>query len=113
MKIVICNSCGEEKKHHAKGFCKPCYCKTDHYKQLRKISDKDFQTKNKEHINSVRKARRSSDTYKESDDYVKNIINMTYGIPRKISNVNPDFVQSKKVELKLKRIIKKMKKDGN
>lgn len=111
MKLVICNGCGEEKKHHAKSFCKTCYCKTDEYKQLRKISDKNFQTKNNQQINSVRKLRRSSDEYKESDDYVKNIIYITYGISRKISDANPDFIQSKKTELKLKRTIKKMKQD--
>jgi NMD protein affecting ribosome stability and mRNA decay len=112
MKLIICPSCGFEKKHQAKGLCKSCYCKTDEYKQMKKYWDKKYQSKNKSHINEVRKVRRTSDTYKESDEYVKFIIYNAYKIPRNESTQHPYFIESKKAELKLKRVIKKIKQNG-
>ena len=111
MKLVVCSCCGFEKKHQAKNMCKPCYCKTDEYKQMKKDWDKKYQSKNKSHINEVRNVRRTSDRYKESDEYVKFLIYNTYKIPRNVSIQHPYFIESKKAELKLKRVIKKIKKD--
>lgn len=111
MKIIICSCCGFEKKHQAKNMCKSCYCKTDEYKQMKKDWDKKYQSKNKSHINEVRKVRRKSEAYKESDEYVKFLIYNTYKIPRNVSIQHPYFIESKKAELKLKRVIKKIKKD--
>jgi|694.fasta_scaffold100648_2 hypothetical protein len=109
MKIRICSSCGLEKKNHAKNMCKSCYCKSDFYKELRKVMDKKYQTENKLKIYETRKLRRRSETYKESDDYVINLIGNTFKISRQIINEYPDVLQSKKNELKIKRNLKRLK----
>lgn len=111
MKLIICSCCGFDKKHHAKGMCKPCYCKTDEYRQIRKDWDKKYQSENKPHINKVRNVRRNSESYKESDEYVKFLIYNNLKISRQILTQHPYLIESKKVELKIKRVIKKLKKD--
>jgi predicted DNA-binding protein YlxM (UPF0122 family) len=109
MKLIICNSCGLEKKSHAKNMCKSCYCKSDFYKELRKVMDKKYQTENKLKIYETRKLRRRSQTYKESDDYVITLIGNTFKISRQTINKFPDVLQSKKNELKIKRNLKQLK----
>jgi hypothetical protein len=109
MKLIICNSCGLEKKSHAKFMCKSCYCKSDFYKNLRKPIDKKYQSENKLKIYETRKLRRRSETYKESDDYVKTLVSNTFKISRETINEYPNVLQSKKNELKIKRIIKELK----
>jgi hypothetical protein len=111
MKLIVCSCCGLEKKHHAKNMCKPCYCKSSHYKVLRKDMDKKYQSKNKHKIYEVRKIRRTSIEYKESDDYAKSLITQTYGLSRETITRNPYLLKIKKATLKTKRIILKIKKD--
>jgi hypothetical protein len=112
MKLIICPCCNIEKKHHAKGMCKPCYCKSDIYKILRSKMDKEYQLKNKSKVYQTRNLRRKSDKYKESDEYVKHLIYNTYRIPRDSAIKYPYFIESKKAELKLVRAIKKIKQNG-
>jgi hypothetical protein len=109
MKLIICNSCGIEKKSHARLMCKSCYCKSDFYKELRKDMDKKYQTENKQKIYQTRKLRRRSQTYKESDDYVITLIGNTFKLSRETINEYPDVLQSKKNELKIKRNLKQLK----
>ena len=92
-------------------MCKPCYCKSSHYKVLRKDMDKKYQSKNKPKIYEVIKIRRTSIEYKESDDYAKSLITQSYGLSRKTIEKNPYLLEIKKVTLKTKRIILKIKKD--
>ena len=92
-------------------MCKPCYCKSDNYKALRIDMDKKYQSKNKLKIYEVRKIRRTSTEYKESDDYVKSLIRQTYGLSRETITRNPYLLKIKKATLKTKRIILKIKKD--
>ena len=109
MKLIICNSCKLEKKSHAKNMCKSCYCKSDFYKNLRKVMDKKYQVENRQKIYETRKLRRRSQTYKESDDYVITLIGNAFKISRQTINKYPDALQSKKNELKIKRNLKKLK----
>ena len=90
-------------------MCKPCYCKSESYKNLKKAIDKKFQTENKEKIYEVRKKRRTSEKYKESDGYIKNLIAINFGLTMKKVSEYPSLVQSKKIELKIKKTIKKIK----
>ena len=92
-------------------MCKPCYCKSDNYKVLRSNMDKKYQSKNKIKNYEVRKIRRTSTEYKESDDYAKSLITQTYGLSRETITRNPYLLQIKKATLKTKRIILKIKKD--
>lgn len=107
--MVICTNCNLEKKHHAKGMCKPCYCKSEAYKILRKPVDKKFQTENKTKIYEVRKKRRRSIEYKESDGYIKNLIASNFDLPMKIISEFPNLIFSKKIEVKLERKLNKNK----
>lgn len=109
MELIICNSCELEKKIHAKNMCKSCYCKSDSYKELRKVMDKKYQTENRQKIYQTRKLRRRSETYKESDDYVITLIGNIFKISRQTINKFSDALQSKKNELKIKRNIKQLK----
>jgi hypothetical protein len=93
---VNCCVCDLEKKHHAKGMCKPCYRKSTPYKNLRKLVDKKFQLKNKDKIYEVRKKRRTSQKYKESDGYVKNLISTSIGLSITKISEYPYLVESKK-----------------
>ena len=90
-------------------MCKSCYCKSDFYKNLRKPMDKKYQSKNKLKIYETRKLRRRSETYKESDDYVKTLVSNTFKISRETINEYPNVLQSKKNELKIKRNLKQLK----
>ena len=110
--MVICFCCEKEKKHHAKKMCKPCYRKSEPYKILRKNIDKKFQLENKEKIYEVRKKRRTSEKFKESDGYVKNLISIEFGLSMVKISEYPYLIQSKKIELKIKKIIKKINKNG-
>jgi hypothetical protein len=112
MKIIICSFCNSEKPHHAKGMCKPCYRKSEPYKDLRRPVDKKFQSENKEKIYKVRKKRRTSEKYKESDGYIKNLIATNFGLSMVKISEFPYLVQSKKIEIKLKKIIKITKQNG-
>lgn len=93
-------------------MCKPCYRKSDRYKILRKPIDKKFQSENKEKIYKVRKRRRNSNVFKESDCYVKNLISTNIGLPMIKISEYPYLVESKKNELKIKRTIKTIKQNG-
>jgi hypothetical protein len=73
--------------------------------------DKKYQSKNKIKNYEVRKIRRTSTEYKESDDYAKSLITQTYGLSRETITRNPYLLQIKKATLKTKRIILKIKKD--
>jgi len=106
LKTVVCCVCNSEKQHHAKGMCKPCYRKSEPYKNLRKSIDKKFQSENKDKIYEVRKKRRTSEKYKESDGYVKNLIATNFGLSMSLISKYPEFIKSKKNELKIKKIIK-------
>jgi hypothetical protein len=112
MKTIICCVCNLEKQHHAKAMCKPCYRKSEPYKNLRKPIDKKFQLENKEKIYKVRKKRRTSQRYKESDGYIKNLISTNVGLPMVKISEYPYLIQSKKIELKIKRTIKTIKQNG-
>lgn len=100
----ICNS-----KSHAKGLCKKHYTKTDEYKALRKKSDSEFQSRNAEKIKEVRKKRRTSIDYLESESYAKNLLAIEFGLSYKSLNENPLVVKSKQLSLKIKRTIKTKK----
>lgn len=93
-------------------MCKPCYRKSEPYKNLRKPIDKKFQSENKQKIYKVRKKRRTSEKYKESDGYVKNLIATNFGLTMKKISEYPYLIQSKKIELKIKKTIKNIKKNG-
>jgi len=93
-------------------MCKPCYRKSEPYKILRRTVDKRFQSENKEKIYEVRKKRRNSNAFKESDGYVKNLISIKFGLSMVKISEYPYLVESKKNELKIKRIIKKTKQNG-
>ena len=92
-------------------MCKPCYCKSSDYKVLRRDMDKKYQSKNKPRIYEVRRIRRKSTEYKESDDYVKSLITRAYGLSRETIEKNPYLLKIKKATLKTKRVILKIKKD--
>lgn len=94
-------------------MCKSCYTKSEPYKELRKSIDKKFQSENKDKIYEVRKKRRTSEKYKESDGYVKNLIASNFRLSMVKISEYPYLVQSKKMELKIKKIIKKIKEDGS
>lgn len=93
-------------------MCKPCYRKSEPYKDLRRPVDKKFQSENKEKIYKVRKKRRTSEKYKESDGYIKNLIATNFGLSMVKISEFPYLVQSKKIEIKLKKIIKITKQNG-
>lgn len=113
MKIVICCVCCSEKPHHAKKMCKPCYRKSEPYKQLRKPSDRKFELENKQKIYETRKKRRTSERFKESDGYVKNLISSNFGLSMSLISQYPEFIESKKNELLIKKIIKNEKNFSN
>ena len=94
-------------------MCKPCYRKSEPYKQLRKPSDRKFQLENKQKIYETRKKRRTSERFKESDGYVKNLISSNFGLSMVKISEYPYLIQSKKLELKNKKLIKKIKEDGS
>jgi len=71
--------------------------------------DKKYQVENRQKIYETRKLRRRSQTYKESDDYVITLIGNVFKISRQTINKYPDALQSKKIELKIKRNLKKLK----
>lgn len=98
-------------KNHAKGMCKPCYRKSDYYKELRKISDKKYQLNNKEIINETRKKRRNSIEFLESDSYAKNLLASTYKIPMSNLSSYSYLVKAKSIELKSRRLLKTIKKN--
>lgn len=112
MKTIICCVCDLENPHHAKRMCKPCYRKSEPYKDLRRPIDKKFQSEKKEKIYEVRKKRRTSEKFKESDGYVKNLIATNFGLSMVKISEYPYLVQSKKIELKIKKTIKKIKENG-
>lgn len=87
-------------------MCKPCYRKSESYKDLRRPIDKKFQSEKKEKIYEVRKKRRTSEKFKESDGYVKNLIATNFGLSMSLISKYPEFIESKKNELKIKKIIK-------
>ncbi len=93
-------------------MCKPCYRKSEPYKDLRRPIDKKFQSEKKEKIYEVRKKRRTSEKFKESDGYVKNLISISVGLPMSKISEYPYLVKSKKIELKIIRIIKSIKQNG-
>lgn len=101
---LICDS-----KSHAKGLCKKHYTKTEEYKNLRKKSDSEYQSKNSEKIKEARKKRRTSIQYHESESYAKNCLAIEFGLNYKSINENPYLVKSKQLSLKIKRIIKSKK----
>jgi hypothetical protein len=103
----ICSLC--QSKVHAKGFCKKHYTKTDEYKNLRRKADAEYRLKNIEKIEQVRKKRRTSVQYLESETYAKNLLYNEFGLNFKILQENPDLVKSKQLSLKILRTIKKMK----
>ena len=93
-------------------MCKPCYRKSEPYKDLRKPIDKKFQSEKKEKIYQVRKKRRTSERFKESDGYVKNLISINVGLPMSKISEYTYLIKSKKIELKIIRIIKSIKQNG-
>lgn len=105
--MKICLLC--DSKSHAKGLCKKHYTKTEEYKNSRRKSDSEYQLKNSEKIKEVRKKRRTSINYLESESYAKNLLAIEYGLSYKPLNENPYIVKSKQLSLKIKRTIKSKK----
>jgi len=97
LKTIVCSVCNSEKPHHAKGMCKPCYRKSEPYKDLRRPIDKKFQSEKKEKIYEVRKKRKTSEKFKESDGYVKNLIATNFGLSMSLISKYPEFIESKKM----------------
>ena len=93
-------------------MCKPCYRKSEPYKILKKSVDKNFQLENREKIYKVRKKRRTSEKYKESDGYIKNLIATNFGLSMAKISEYPYLIQSKKIELKIIKTIKIINKNG-
>jgi hypothetical protein len=60
--------------------------------------DKKYQSKNKIKNYEVRKIRRTSTEYKESDDYAKSLITQTYGLSRETITRNPYLLKIKKAK---------------
>ena len=78
-------------------MCKPCYRKSEPYKYLRRPIDKKFQSEKKEKIYEVRKKRKTSEKFKESDGYVKNLIATNFGLSMSLISKYPEFIESKKM----------------
>ena len=105
--MAICFLC--ESKSHAKGLCKKHYTKTDEYKDLRRKSDVEYRLRNIEKIEEVRKKRRTSIKYLESETYAKTLLSNEFGLNFKTLQENKDLVKSKQLSLKILRTIKKKK----
>ena len=78
-------------------MCKPCYRKSEPYKDLRRPIDKKFQSEKKEKIYEVRKKRKTREKFKESDGYVKNLIATNFGLSMSLISKYPEFIESKKM----------------
>jgi hypothetical protein len=107
--MTICCYC--TLKVHAKGLCKKHYTKTAEYKNLRKKNDAEYRLRNLKKIEEVRKIRRTSTGYLESETYAKNLLYNEFGLDFKILKENEDLVKSKQLSLKILRKIKKIKKN--
>jgi hypothetical protein len=105
--MTICSLCNT--KVHAKGLCKKHYTKTNHYKDLRKKSDVDYRLRNIDKIESVRRKRRNSKEFLESEEYAKTLLYNEFGLNFKTLKENEDLVKSKQLSLKILRTIKKNK----
>jgi len=105
--------CYCDSKIHAKGMCKKHYTKTDEYKNLRRKSDAEYRLRNLDKIEKVRKKRRNSIEYLESETYAKNLLYNEFGLDFKILKQNNDLVKSKQLSLKINRKIKTIKKTKN
>jgi|688.fasta_scaffold08260_35 hypothetical protein len=103
----ICSLCTT--KAHAKGLCKKHYTKTNHYKDLRRKSDVEYRLRNLDKIEAVRKKRRNSKEFLESEEYAKTRLYTEFGLNYKTLKENEDLVKSKQLSLKIFRTIKKIK----
>jgi hypothetical protein len=105
--MAICSICTS--KAHAKGLCKKHYTKTNYYKDLRRKSDVDYRLRNLDKIELVRKKRRNSKDFLESEEYAKTLLYNEFGLNFKTLKDNEDLVKSKQLSLKILRTIKKIK----
>jgi hypothetical protein len=105
--MTVCSLCSS--RVQAKGLCKKHYTKTEEYKILRRKTDSEYRLRNLKKIEDVRKKRRTSTKYLESETYAKNLLYNEFGLNFKILKENQDLVKSKQLSLKILRTIKKIK----
>ena len=74
MFLMICKECGEDKEHHAFGFCQKCYYKNwvSHNREKCKLIERRYELKNKDKICQRRKDNKKKISLQNHISYIKN-----------------------------------------